>query len=397
MSMLEMEEAKTYVGGSLEEVLPQIRMELGPDALIVRQREGIVGGIGGFFGKKVVEVQAQRGASAPVAAPAATPKAVVPPRAVIDAYDSGDAAEPEAEVDGGLMETLLAQASPFAEQLFERLEEPLPAPAPRPKQKAKSRPRVQPAPAGPAADLAGVRRELLAATVPVRMADAIVADVERTMLPFLPEGSPRDLARTALAERIKVARPGATRKRTIAVLGLADSGRAATTADLCAGFLRGGRAVAAVSLEPARDALELAELTAEDDIPFYIADVPEQAAQMHEVIGDAEILVADVPLVPEAIDGRRLAQTLMLLGALKADETHLVLPATMQPAHAQTLVESLATHKLPTRLIVAAADAAAATGVPVGLSLAHKIPVSFTSGASLTPAFADSLAELVLQ
>jgi flagellar biosynthesis GTPase FlhF len=397
MSMLEMEEAKTYVGGSLEEVLPQIRLELGPDALIVRQREGIVGGIGGFFGKKVVEVQAQRGASAPIPAPAPAAKAVVPPRAVIDAYDSGDDPEPEPEVDGGLMETLLAQASPFAEQLFERLEEPLPAaaaPKPQPKPKAKAKPRAQAAPAG---DLAGVRRELLAATVPVRMADAIVADVERTMLPFLPGGSPRDLARAALAERIKVARPGATKKRTIAVVGLADSGRAAATADLCAGFLRGGRAVAAVSLEPARDALELAELTAEDDIPFFIADVPEQAAQMRDVIGDAEILVADVPLVPEAIDGRRLAQTLMLLGALAPDETHLVLPATMQPAHAQTLVESLATHKLPTRLIVAAADDAGASGVPVGLSLTHKIPVSFTSGASLMPAFADSLAELVLQ
>jgi hypothetical protein len=386
MSMLEMEEAKTYVGGSLEELLPQIRMELGPDALIVRQREGIVGGIGGFFGKKVVEVHAQRGAGAPAAAAVAPmSKPVVPPRAVVDAYDSGDAAED----DGNLMETLLAQASPFAEHLSQQMEETLvmPPPKPAPKAKAKKAARAsrQLAPIG---ELTAVRRELLAATIPVRVADAVVSEVERSLLPFLAGSSLRDLARTALADRIKVARPGAQRRRTIAVVGLADGGRTAATADLCAGFLRGGRAVSAVSLEPAREALGLAELTAEDEIPFYIADSPDQAAQIHDVVGDAEILVADVP-----VDGRRLEWTLQLLGALEPDETHLVLPATLEAADAEALVEGLE----PTRIIVSGIEDAGATGVPVGLSLTYKIPVSFTSGAALSPAFADTLAELVLQ
>ena len=389
MSMLELEELKTYVGGSLEELLPQIRMELGPDALIVRQREGIVGGIGGFFGKKVVEVHAQRGSGAPMpSAPA--PKPVVPPRAVVDAYDSGDVT---LEDDDNLMETLLAQASPFAEQLSQHLEDTLELPQPKPKQKpqAKAKPKTQPA-FVPTGELTLVRRELLAATVPVRVADAVVSEVERTLLPFLHSGSPRDLARMALADRIKVARPGSHRKRTIAVLGLAGGGRTEAAADLCAGFVRGGRAVAAVSLEPARDALRFAELTAEDEIPFYIADAPEQAAQIHDVVGDAEILVADVP-----VDGRRVDWTLELLDALEADETHLVLPATLPAAEAQTLVEALCAHGVPTRMIVSGTGDAGATGVPVGLSLTHKIPVSFISGAALAPAFADSLAELVLQ
>jgi flagellar biosynthesis GTPase FlhF len=388
MSMLELEELKTYVGGSLEELLPQIRMELGPDALIVRQREGIVGGIGGFFGKKVVEVHAQRGSGAPMpAAPA--PKPVVPPRAVVDAYDSGDVLEE----DDSLMDTLLAQASPFAEQLSQQLEEPLELPKPKQKPKQKAEAKAQRRPAFvPTGELTLVRRELLAATVPVRVADAVVAEVERTLLPFLHSSSPRDLARMALADRIKVARPGSHKKRTIAVLGLADGGRTEAAADLCAGFVRGGRAVAAVSLEPAREALRLAELTAEDEIPFYIADAPEHVAQIHDVVGDAEILVADVP-----VDGRRVDWTLELLDALEADETHLVLPATLPAAEAQTLVEALSTHGVPTRMIVSGTGDAGATGVPVGLSLTHKIPVSFTSGAALAPAFADSLAELVLQ
>src|SRR6185437_15605306 len=129
-------ETKTYFGETLEELLPKIREELGPDALIVRQREGIVGGIGGFFGRKCVEVEARPSLM----------RTSLPPRAVIDAYDTGDdagaddAAEPwvalpplmeredelEPEVAGAtdqipgsnrLLETLLAQTSPFAEQL----------------------------------------------------------------------------------------------------------------------------------------------------------------------------------------------------------------------------------------------------------------------------------------
>src|SRR5476649_2519504 len=73
-----MTETKTYFGESLEEVLPQIRTELGPDAMIIRQREGVLGGIGGFFGRKCIEVDAR---------PAVIPKVpAMPNRAVIDAY-----------------------------------------------------------------------------------------------------------------------------------------------------------------------------------------------------------------------------------------------------------------------------------------------------------------------
>ena len=46
---------KTYRGRSLEELLPKVRAELGPDAVIVRQREGLTGGVGGFFQKRLVE------------------------------------------------------------------------------------------------------------------------------------------------------------------------------------------------------------------------------------------------------------------------------------------------------------------------------------------------------
>ena len=50
---------RTYRGRKLEDLIPQIREELGPDAIILRQREGLTGGMGGFFDQKCIEVDAQ--------------------------------------------------------------------------------------------------------------------------------------------------------------------------------------------------------------------------------------------------------------------------------------------------------------------------------------------------
>ncbi|HTU84966.1 MAG TPA: hypothetical protein VMF57_05290 [Solirubrobacteraceae bacterium] len=57
----ELNGVRTYRGRKLEDLIPQIREELGPDAIILRQREGLMGGVGGFFAQKCVEVDAQAG------------------------------------------------------------------------------------------------------------------------------------------------------------------------------------------------------------------------------------------------------------------------------------------------------------------------------------------------
>src|SRR5438477_9795033 len=56
-----MNATKTFRGRTLEEVRPQIKADLGPDAEIVRQREGLMGGVGGFFQRACVEVEARPG------------------------------------------------------------------------------------------------------------------------------------------------------------------------------------------------------------------------------------------------------------------------------------------------------------------------------------------------
>src|SRR3954469_5153063 len=95
-----MPETKTYRGLSLEEVLPKIREELGPDALVLKRREGLAGGVGGFFQHPFVEVEAR----APVTEP--------------DVEVRSDRATAEG-LSTPAMQALLASASPFAARLAE--------------------------------------------------------------------------------------------------------------------------------------------------------------------------------------------------------------------------------------------------------------------------------------
>src|SRR5258708_32495443 len=45
---------RAFRGETLEEALRQVREELGPEAIVVMQREGIIGGVGGFLGERCV-------------------------------------------------------------------------------------------------------------------------------------------------------------------------------------------------------------------------------------------------------------------------------------------------------------------------------------------------------
>src|SRR3954454_18089328 len=53
-------DVRTFTGRSLDEILPQVRAELGPDAIVVRRREGLAGGVAGFFQRPFAEVEARR-------------------------------------------------------------------------------------------------------------------------------------------------------------------------------------------------------------------------------------------------------------------------------------------------------------------------------------------------
>ena len=55
------EDVRTYRGRTVEELIPRIQDELGADAIIVRRREGLTGGIAGFFQRPFIELEAIAG------------------------------------------------------------------------------------------------------------------------------------------------------------------------------------------------------------------------------------------------------------------------------------------------------------------------------------------------
>src|SRR3954451_25319970 len=151
-----MAERRTYRAETLEQALQAVSDELGPDTIVVTQREGVVGGIGGFFGKRCVELEVE--AASPATADSEQPEEswfdswddtatdwpvpvpARPARSIVDAYDSTEVAwptqepvlhvvpEPVAEVEveedpGPLVETIFQQASPFADELDAALTE----------------------------------------------------------------------------------------------------------------------------------------------------------------------------------------------------------------------------------------------------------------------------------
>jgi len=53
--------ARTYRGRTMEELIPRIQRELGSDPIILRRREGLAGGLAGFFQRPFVEIEATPG------------------------------------------------------------------------------------------------------------------------------------------------------------------------------------------------------------------------------------------------------------------------------------------------------------------------------------------------
>ena len=67
---------RTYRGRSVEELIPQIQRDLGAEAIVVRRREGLTGGVLGFFQHAYVEIEAMPGTPA------------------VDVYDEDDSVAP---------------------------------------------------------------------------------------------------------------------------------------------------------------------------------------------------------------------------------------------------------------------------------------------------------------
>jgi hypothetical protein len=202
---------RTYRGRTLEELVPQIREQLGPDAIVVRQRDGLMGGVGGFFQQRFVEIDAM----------ASTPR--------IDVYD-----EPPATPES--FAQLLADAEEHADPIVTAA-----AVAPR-----QDPPATAPEPESLATALG-------AAGLSPAFAERLLADAHAHELPFA-AGDERAAVRRALARRIPTTLPHRAGGLAVAFAG---AGSTACADALATAYVRAGRRAHAVAtLDQARTRLE---------------------------------------------------------------------------------------------------------------------------------------------
>ena len=435
------DDTKTYRGRTLEELIPQIKADLGPDAVIMRQRDGLMGGVGGFFQRRFIEIEARAGRprfdayDAEPARPAPLPS------------DSGGfddflpAQAPDPATAEGLsspaIQELLQQASPFAQQLSEAerdetpghlrdqgplgfeqqppfqqqppLQEqppfqrqppaedvPAPAAVPQPPDPA---PAAEAAPARPAVADALERRLLEGGLSPDRAA----AVVEETVSHLLPFGTPRGmkkLVRGALARRIPVAPGFDAHARSLAFVGPGGSGKTLCTARLAAAYAQGSDLpVICLTLAPDGHGGDLARMLEPLGVPVHAVADPADARGRIAAAGTDALVVVDTPALAPRSDAevRALATQLETLGL---DQVHLTLPATFSPAAARELIgacEPLGvscvtlTHTDETSHFGGLVDTIIESGRPVSfLSAGTTVP------GGLEPADAVELASLVL-
>jgi flagellar biosynthesis GTPase FlhF len=385
-------ETRTYRGATLEELLPTIRTELGDDAIIIRQREGLVGGVAGFFAKRCVEVEAQRAAAQRV-----TP--AMPAQNVFDAYDDA-AATPTVAAFEDELDRAEAEFQPMVETFAALPAEP--AAGEEPVADTAEPEAVAPAAGEPDPVFDAIADRLVAAGLPRASAQAIARDAERSMAPFDQLATPESLVRRALARAMKIEHGWKTKRRTIALIGASGSGKTLAAAKLCHAYTVGSRLeVRTLSLEPSSGAYRLGQLTEHLDIGVRIAETPDAAARAATRLAGESLTVVDTPPVSPA-DPESIAALATLLAEVKPDETHLVIPATMSAEAARALYAAVSPHVSVSRILVSKIDESPSPGAAVGLSFELKKPLSYVSegrrpAAGLRPADGAELAAMVLR
>ncbi|HLJ01834.1 MAG TPA: hypothetical protein VKT31_00260 [Solirubrobacteraceae bacterium] len=443
-------QVRTYRGRSLEELIPRIRAELGPDAIILREREGLTGGVGGFFAQRCVEVDAQ--------APAG-----------VDFYDEEDAAMPEFPGDDEPYEMAATGESPyasaaqsyaapsepelsFAQRLAQAREEraasapapvsapfplpeaPVPAARPTPdpfpppgvvraklKVRAKTRrpmpivPELSPAPVAPApepiapltpepapfpaaqldpAAAGAVARELIARGISEAWAHELIVSAAAHMAPFAPGGSLREAVRDAVASSLSTPPPLPSAGAAVAFVGAGGAGKTRCTAALAAAYARASTLRVSV-LAAGADSGELGRLLAGRDVPVS-ALVGAGAARAVAEGRERGLVVIDTdPCSPSDEEG--VIAVADELGELALDAVYLVVPATLSASAARQLLDGLIPVGL-SALVITHADETDELGTVAELAFQSGLPIAFIHGGlaldgALVPAHPAHVAE----
>ncbi|HEY2055724.1 MAG TPA: hypothetical protein VGH14_17470 [Solirubrobacterales bacterium] len=433
------DQMKTYRGASIEELLPQIRADLGPEAVIISRREGLVGGIGGFFQKRCVEVDARTGgpridvyddggeepempvvepAARPLAEPAAQPAAVAGPAApAITQPPAPTEPHPvrnDAATREGLatpaMRRLVGEAKPFADLLDELATAP-PSPAARAyaAAEAATEPLAEPGaqaelPAEPEPEaeptseprrIAALREGMVAAGLGADLAADVVDAVVANVAPFATPGRLRTLVRNELALRLPVAPAPGPGRRHLAVVGPAGTGKTAAVARVAAAHAAAGQDVACLTLEPADGGASLRAMLADTGVRVEAIAYDELAVAL---LGEsAQLALIDTPAAAPST-GVTVESLGVTLRAASVDEIHLAVRAGTASPAAVEMFENLKGLD-PNRILVSAAADTTYIGAAVDVAIRTSLPVHYVAETvvDLAPADPRDLASRVVR
>lgn len=409
-------DTKTFRGRTLEELLPKIRADLGPDAIVLRRREGLAGGVGGFFQKSYIEVDA---------------RPALPDEKPLEARNDRATAEGLASP---AIQALVDQAAPFADALAQaqgtvgdRAHEVLIAAAtaaapdaglygPQPNRAAFEDaapdtvrayvPAYEPEPVDePAAPLDGLGAErpmaadaaekrLVAAGLSASLAADVVGEAVAHGLPFAQPRALKKLIRTALARRVPVMADLGGDARTLAFVGAGGSGKTSATERLAAAYAAVDAEVVVVSLRSNDGGTGLASRLEPLGVSVIAADDAEQAAR-RVTRRQASLTIVDAPAagLADRAAVERIAGDLRTLGV---EEVHLALPATLSASAAEELADALAPLGI-THVALTHADQTARPGAPVELAVTGRRALSYVcTREEIAPVDPDELAKQLL-
>jgi flagellar biosynthesis protein FlhF len=402
---------RTYRGRRLEDLIPKIRAELGPDAIILREREGLMGGVGGFFAQRFVEVEARAGAPQ------------------IDVYDDEDdemaggldfdgietfaaqleaAATKTAEAPAGDEPEIDTRPEPVAESTAEPIAAPepvlAPEPVPAPDAIADPEPiapaepaRPSPAPApqarrvkarssrrlgsskGPRIDgsaAGAVARELIARGVSEAWTHQLISTAAAHRTPFSFDGNLLDAVRATLANSIARAEALPMGGGAVAFVGAGGAGKTRCSAALASAYRRYSTLpVTAISLGGGRTSRsQLTELLRGHDVSVNGSTGGKALARRVQKSREGSLVVIDTEAVAPS-DAAAVGAMAAALEPLELDAIYVALPATIGSESGRRLLAGLAPLS-PTGIAITHADETDQLGIAIELACASGIPVA---------------------
>ncbi|HEY1687837.1 MAG TPA: hypothetical protein VGF95_03130 [Solirubrobacteraceae bacterium] len=432
---------RVFRGRSVAELIPTIQAELGPDAMVLGRRSGLEGGIGGFFQRPFVEIEAQAGGGSidlydgeealpepllqEAAQALATPMRFSPAPSSFDALSFQTIATPAPTL--ATPEPPVAMPAPpvtvpepplstpqatandavFADVLAAASSEPITVMRSAPEPAIQAPVAVaepMPTPAATATPslsrtALAVVRELEAIGFEEAFAQELIDAAGAHVLPFAPRIGLRKAVRTALARSIPSASPLPCAGATLALVGPGGSGKTKTVAGLAACYRRTGTlsvGCASISGEAGVEPLQMVFS------PHITSPVQARSARALKAIVAASaggLVLLDTPPVSPAERGA-IKELAKLLGELSPDSIVIALPATLGAKAAAQLLQALRPLKAIS-VAITHADETDQLGVAVqvacGFGLAPEYLLSGARGArSLTRLDPTTLAERLL-